>query len=205
MQAQDLKARQRQQAYEARRNQPDREALSRLIGDRLMALDAYDRAKTVMVYIGCKTEVRTQPVIMEMLATGKCIAIPYCTKDHEGYPKLGLWRLTDFSELSPGTWGILEPPKSRWGEPEREIPPGLIDLIMVPGVGFDRKGGRLGNGAGYYDRLLASVRPDTVLCGICFESQLFDETAREPHDVAMDYVVTEQAVYCGKGRVFSDY
>jgi 5-formyltetrahydrofolate cyclo-ligase len=203
MQAHELKALQRQQAYQARSQQADREALSRIIGARFMALGAYRRAKTVMAYIGCKTEVGTQPVIGEMLAADKCVVIPYCTRDQEDRPKLGLWRLTGFAELSPGTWGILEPPKSRWSEPGREIQPAQLDLIMVPGVGFDRQGGRLGNGAGYYDRLLAGVRPDTVLCGICFESQLFDEIAMEPHDVAMDVVVTERAVYRGKGRPFS--
>lgn len=200
MQAQDLKAQQRQQAYRARSQQADKEALSRIIGARFMTLDAYDRAETVMAYIGCRTEVRTQSVIKVMLAADKRIVIPYCTQDRHGLPKLGLWRLTDFSELSPGTWGIREPPKSRWGEPGKEISPVQLDLIMVPGVGFDRHGGRLGNGAGYYDRLLENIRPDTILCGICFESQLFEEIIREPHDVAMDVVVTERAVYAGKGR-----
>lgn len=204
MHMQKLKAEQRRQAYQARSRQADRETLSRIIGARFMALDAYRRAQTVMVYIGCKTEVGTQPVILEMLAGDKCLVIPYCTRDDHGHPKLGLWRLADFAELSPGTWGILEPPKSRWGEPGKEIEPTEIDLIMVPGVGFDRRGGRLGNGAGYYDRLLVCVRPDTVLCGLCFESQLFDEIAVEPHDVAMDVVVTERSVYCGKSRPFSE-
>lgn len=204
MRTHELKALQRQQAYRARSRQAGREALSRIIGARFMGLEAYRRAKTVMAYIGCKTEVETQPVIMEMLVGDKCLVIPYCTRDGNDHPRLGLWRLTDFAELSPGTWGILEPPKSRWGEPGKEIAPAEIDLIMVPGVGFDRQGGRLGNGAGYYDRLLACVRPDTVLCGLGFESQLFDEIATEPHDVAMDVVVTERAVYCEKGRPFPE-
>jgi 5-formyltetrahydrofolate cyclo-ligase len=74
---------------------------------------------------------------------------------------------------------------------------------MVPGVGFDRQGGRLGNGGGYYDRLLTRVRSDAVLTAVCYESQLFDQIAVEPHDVAMDYVITEKTIYTGIGRTIS--
>lgn len=194
------KVQQRRQGYQARDLQPNREALSQIISDRFMALDAYRDAKTVVVYVNCRAEVETRSIIFKLLASRKRVAVPYCTKDDQGHKQLGLWHLTDFAELSPGTWGILEPPKSRWGEPGKEIPPTQLDLIMVPGVGFDRNGGRLGNGAGYYDRLLAKVRADAVLCGVCFESQLFEEIVMEPHDIAMDYVVTERALYVGKGR-----
>ena len=113
---------------------------------------------------------------------------------------LGLWRLEDLSELVPGTWGILEPPRARWAEPGRVVDPKTLDLVMVPGVGFDLQGGRLGNGAGYYDRLLDSIRVDTVVSGVCYESQIFTKIPMDEHDIYMDYVITEQAVYSGKGR-----
>ena len=71
---------------------------------------------------------------------------------------------------------------------------------MVPGVGFSREGGRLGNGQGYYDRLLEKVRPDCPLVGPCYESQLFDDLIVGPRDVVMDRVVTELGVYESKGR-----
>jgi len=72
---------------------------------------------------------------------------------------------------------------------------------LVPGVAFDKRGGRLGNGAGYYDRLLSQVRADCLLVGICYESQLVSDVVTEPHDVFMDYVITEAALYRGRGRV----
>ena len=75
-----------------------------------------------------------------------------------------------------------------------------LDLIMVPGVAFARDGGRLGNGAGYYDRLLKSVRADAVLAGVCYQSQLFDDVVMDKHDVYMDKVITETGIYSGKGR-----
>ena len=75
-----------------------------------------------------------------------------------------------------------------------------LDIVLVPGVGFNREGGRMGNGQGYYDRLLAQVRPDCQLIALCYESQLFDDLVVGPHDVYMDKVVTEDAVYDGRGR-----
>jgi 5-formyltetrahydrofolate cyclo-ligase len=196
----ELKADQRREGNNARNSQEDKAGLSRAICARFTAQEIYIRSKTVMWYVGCKSEVRTQPALLEALATDKYIVVPYCTKDDLGRNQMGLWRLDDMTELLPGTWGILEPPRARWGEPGKEVAPELIDLVMVPGVGFDRQGGRLGNGAGYYDRLLANVRPDAVLCGVCFESQLFELIAMDEHDVAMDVVVTEKAIYTGHGR-----
>ena len=75
-----------------------------------------------------------------------------------------------------------------------------LDLIMVPGVAFDRRGGRSGHGKGYYDKLLEHARPDTPLVALAFECQMFDEVPMQDHDVFMDKVITEAAVYPGKGR-----
>jgi len=199
----DLKAQQRRKAYDARNAQADKEAVSRIICDQVMAQPAYRQAETVMWYIHCRSEVRTEPAVLHEISTGKHIVIPYCTKDEQGHNKLGLWRLEHFTELVPGMWGILEPPRSRWGEAGREVAPEQLDCIIVPGVAFDGHGGRLGNGAGYYDRLLRSVRADTVLVGVCYESQLLDRIAMEAHDVAMDFVITEKAIYTAPARTSS--
>jgi 5-formyltetrahydrofolate cyclo-ligase len=194
------KAQQRRAACQARDRQTDKEALSADICTRLIVQADYQTASTVMWYIGCKSEVRTLPAIHRELDSRKRIVIPYCTQDERGQRKLGLWHLKHCSELVPGTWNIPEPPKTRWGEAGTEVPPSELDLIIVPGVAFDRNGGRLGNGAGYYDRLLAQVRKETVLYGVCFESQLFDRIEMETHDIPMDFVITEKNVYTGQGR-----
>ena len=198
----DLKNRQRRKAYDARNRQIDKDVLSRIICAQFIAQPDYQRAETVMWYSHCRSEVRTQSALLRELSAGKCIVIPYCTKDQQGRNKLGLWRLEDFAELVSGMWGILEPPKQRWGEPGKDIAPEQLDCIMVPGVAFDRNGGRLGNGAGYYDRLLSSVRADAALIGVCFESQLVEQVVTAAHDVAMDRVITEKTLYAGKGRQF---
>ena len=199
----DLKNRQRRKAYDVRNEQTDKEVMSRIICAQFVAHPVYQQAKTVMWYIHCRSEVRTQSALLgELDAGGKRMVIPYCTKDEQGHNKLGLWWLEDFAELVPGMWGILEPPKQRWSELGKEVAPEQLDCVMVPGVAFDRNGGRLGNGAGYYDRLLKSVRADAVLIGVCFESQLVEQVAMDAHDVAMDIVMTEKNLYAGKGRQF---
>lgn len=202
VQMNDLKKRQRSKANDARNQQIDKEALSRIICDRFIAHPVYRQAKTVMWYSHCRSETRTQAALWCELATAKRIVMPYCTKDQQGHNKLGLWLLEDVAELVPGMWGILEPPKQRWGQVGKEIAVEQLDCVLVPGVAFDRHGGRLGNGGGYYDRLLSCVRADTVLIGVCFESQLVEQVVMEAHDVAMDIVITEKAVYAGKGRQF---
>ena len=130
----------------------------------------------------------------------KKIIVPYCTEDENGENKLGLWHMDSLEEMVVGKWNILEPPKELWGNPEKEVTPEELDMIMVPGVGFDRDGGRMGNGQGYYDRTMEKVRPDCFLIALCYESQLFDNILVAPHDVYMDKVVTEKEVYIGKGR-----
>lgn len=189
------KKQQRLQAYKARESQANKQLLSETICAKFVEQDIYCQAETVMWYLHCRSEVRTLQAVSKGLDESKKTVIPYCKKDDNGNNKLGLWWLEDIAELHPGTWGILEPPQSRWGEKGKEVEINELDLIMVPGVAFDRKGGRLGNGAGYYDRLLQEVTPNTVLTGICFESQLCDQVIMESHDVYMDVLLTEKKNY----------
>jgi 5-formyltetrahydrofolate cyclo-ligase len=196
----DPKAAMRRAAYDARNAQPDKERVSELAIERLLTLPEYHAAQTVMWYIDCRSELRTRHALPGLLAGGERIVVPYCTVDEQGANKLGLWCLSCIDELAIGKWKILEPPTERWGEAGKEVPPQELDLVIVPGVAFSRRGGRMGNGQGYYDRLLANVRPDCVLVGLCYESQLFDDLVVGPHDVFMDKVVTESAIYDGQRR-----
>lgn len=189
------KQQQRRHAYDARNAQPDKDKLSDIICNKFINQATYQQAETIMWYLHCRSEVRTLNAVIAALDSAKKIVIPYCTKNQKGQNQLGLWWLKDISELTSGTWGILEPPKSRWGEKGKEIPVQTLDLIMVPGVAFDRNGGRLGNGAGYYDRLLNQVRPDTHLTAVCYESQLCEQVMMEPHDIYMHSILTETNCY----------
>ncbi len=155
-----------------------------------MALHEYRHSNTVMWYLDHRSELPTRHAIPKALESKKRIIIPYCHGD-----QLHLWHLHTLQELVPGSWGIPEPPRERWGDTDRRVDAMELDLIVVPGVGFDRKGNRLGNGQGYYDRLLAQVRPQTLLIALCYESQLFDEVPVGPHDVPVHIVITERRIY----------
>jgi 5-formyltetrahydrofolate cyclo-ligase len=94
-------------------------------------------------------------------------------------------RVEDFStELVPGSFGILEPVAHLPVVPVPEI-----DAFICPGLAFDRAGGRLGRGRGYYDRILAGARADALKIGVCFEFQLVPDTFAEAHDIHMDHVI----------------
>jgi 5-formyltetrahydrofolate cyclo-ligase len=190
----------RRAAYDARNAQPDKDRVSQIAVASLMQLPEYQAAHKVLWYLDCRSELRTRHVLPAALASGKRIVIPYCTVNDRGENKLELWWLRALDELVVGKWKILEPPRERWAEPERAIRAEEIDFVVVPGVAFGRDGARMGNGQGYYDRLLESVRPDCPLVGLCYESQLFDNLIVSPHDVFMDKIVTERAVYEGRGR-----
>jgi 5-formyltetrahydrofolate cyclo-ligase len=194
------KTEQRQIAYAARNAQADKDAVSAEICRQILQQSWYQSARTVMWYLHCRSEVRTLSTVVAELASDKRIVVPYCTVDAEGQKQLGLWHLQAIEELQTGMWNILEPPCRRWLEPAKQVKAGELDAVIVPGVAFDKQGGRLGNGAGYYDRLLSKVRPDTVLAAICYEAQLLPEIAMDVHDVFMDRVITERAIYPGLGR-----
>lgn len=180
----------RRLAYTARRAQQDKERIGNRVCNCLMQLPEYRHSHTVMWYLNHRSELPTHHAILEALANGKRIVIPYCESG-----RLNLWQLCALHELVPGSYGILEPPKERWGESNRRINPVELDLIVVPGLGFDRRGNRLGNGQGYYDRFLNLVRPQTSLIALCYESQLFDEVPVGPHDVPVHKIITEKRIY----------
>lgn len=87
-------------------------------------------------------------------------------------------------ELVPGSFGILEP-----ADHLPVIPIPEIDAFICPGLAFDRRGGRLGRGRGYYDRILAEARGDALKIGACFAFQLVADTFAEAHDIHMDHVI----------------
>ncbi len=185
----------REQAHANRRAQPEKDEISRRIVARFMQLPEYQTASTVMFYVDVRAEVRTRHDLPTALASGKQIVIPYCVDG-----ELELFRLKAMDELDIGMYKILEPRTELRGLDAKRVAVEELDLIMVPGVAFDRQGGRTGHGKGYYDKLLQHARPDTPLVALAFQCQIFDSIPTQDHDIYMDKVVTEQAVYQGRGR-----
>lgn len=186
----------RKQAHANRNGQENKEELSRRIVGAFMALPAYATAETVMFYIDVRSEVRTRHDLELALQSGKTIVVPWCNADGE----LELFRLESMDELEVGMYSILEPRTALRSLPEKQVPVESLDLIMVPGVGFDGRGGRMGHGKGYYDKLLEHARPDAPLVALAFECQVFDEIPVADHDIFMDLIITEDRVISGRGR-----
>jgi 5-formyltetrahydrofolate cyclo-ligase len=190
-----LKKRIREQAHQDRNALPNKDALSQEICATLVTLSEYAGAKTVMYYVDVRSEVRTRHYLPTALSQGRTIVVPYCVGN-----ELELFRLNSMDELVVGKYKILEPKPELRELAEKRVEVAELDLIVVPGVAFDRTGARMGHGFGYYDRLLEHARLDTPLIALAFECQLFPKIPTQAHDVFMDKVITEKAVYNGKGR-----
>jgi 5-formyltetrahydrofolate cyclo-ligase len=185
----------RDQAHANRNRRENKDELSRRICDTFMALPAYQAAHTVLFYIDVRSEVRTRHALPTALQHGKRIVVPYCIDND-----LELFLLSGMEELALGMYKILEPKPDLRTLPGKQVAVAELDLIMVPGVAFDRTGARMGHGFGYYDRLLQHARPETPLVALAFECQLFPRIPTQPHDIFMDQIITEQTIYPGRGR-----
>lgn len=191
-----LKTKIREESHAARNALENKDEISRGIIAKFMALPEYAAAKTVLFYLDVRSEVRTRHDLQTALDSGKKIIVPYCVDG-----ELELFHLEHTDELAVGMYKILEPKTELRTVASKQVPVAEIDLIMVPGVAFDQTGGRTGHGKGYYDKLLEHCRPDTPLVALAFECQMFPEIPMQSHDVYMDKVITEKAIYPGKGRV----
>jgi len=193
---QERKNQLREQAHANRNAQPDKDEISQRICATFAALPEYAAAKTVLFYVDVRSEVRTRHYLSTALTHGKKIVVPWCNDQGE----LELFHLESVDELTIGMYRILEPRPELRSPPAKQVTPQELDLVMVPGVAFDRTGARMGHGKGYYDKLLQHARHDAPLVALAFECQLFPEIPTAPHDIFMDKIITEKAVYVGKGR-----
>jgi 5-formyltetrahydrofolate cyclo-ligase len=170
-------------AESARLPPPDRQARSAAIADRLAGLPPFLAAATVALYAPLLSEVDSGPIAQAVLARGGRVVYPRALT---GERRL-VFCACQPGELLRGPLGAGEPPPGAGAVPLHDIP-----CFVVPGVGFSRDGLRLGRGGGYYDTTLAQV-PGAIRIGVAFELQLRPELPREPHDLALDAIVTERS------------
>ena len=173
----------RQQVFKQLTTQQEgtRRRKSGVIQRKLTRLAVFRHAKTVCCYVSLPYEVDTWRLIKQMLAMGKRVVVPKVARQ-----RLILSELQDPArDLAPGRFGVWEPiPQA-----VRPVSVEELDLMVVPGIAFDRAGHRLGHGFGYFDRLLTRV-PDVPTVGFCFAFQLFDRLPRAPHDRAVQTVLS---------------
>lgn len=187
-----------------------RQEKNKLILGNFVSVPIVQAAKVIMVYLDFRGEVETSGILQWGWDACKVMTAPVTLKQER---KLVPVVIHTFDELRIGAYGIREPiaedqdfdDRSEWEGMETGISSGKktaesglsvesLDLVLVPGVAFDRRGGRLGYGGGYYDRFLPRLRSGTITIGLAYDLQLVEQVPTETHDVPLDLLVTETGV-----------
>lgn len=156
----------------------EQHSLAEEILGRVEQSEAFRRARVVLAYYSLSDELFTHDFVQRW-AGKKTILLPKVVGDD-----LTLHRYTNAMSMSEGAFGIMEPCTPEFTDYA------AVDMVIVPGVAFDRQGNRLGRGRGYYDRLFASRLPHNIYkVGVCYPFQLVESVPTEPRDVQMDEVI----------------
>jgi 5-formyltetrahydrofolate cyclo-ligase len=162
------------------------------IKKRLFALKEFSRAKSVLFYVSFRSEVDTTGCLLDVIRSGKRLVLPVVDTEHSA---IRLYEVSELSRLVPGYMGIPEPEK----RDDLRVTLKEVDLVIIPGTGFDITGTRLGYGGGYYDRLLgyeskrlARVKKHITTIALAFEEQIGEKIPAEPHDIKVDMIVTDE-------------
>lgn len=161
--------------------------------ERLVSTPQFQDASTVMMFLSLPHEADTSEAILSAWQLGKIVAVPKVSWQQRHMIPVQIDTLE--TGFSTGTSGLRSPTA---GVP---VPFGQIDLVVTPGLGFDRKGNRLGRGAAYYDRFFANKELKASRCGFAFAEQLIDSIPAAEHDEPMDFIVTDNGiVYCNNRK-----
>lgn len=164
-------------------------------------------ALSLMAYVSFRSELDTSPLLNAAWSQPLRVLLPRVISASS---ELGVQQVTSWSELAPGAYGIPEPriTGNRVPSPEQQAALPLPAVVFVPGLAFDSRGGRLGYGRGYYDRLWTSVQRRVqagetapVWIGLAYGMQLVPEVPMAAHDAFMDMLITEDGIlHCRKGE-----
>ena len=146
-------------------------------------------ARAILFFAPLPDEPDVWPVLERSLALGTVCALPYFDASTQAYGARVIQKIG--TDLVAGKFGVREPAAQCAAMPLNQL-----DLVLVPGLAFDRFGSRLGRGRGFYDRLLGEV--SGVKCGICYQGQLLESLPTEGHDVSVSFIVTPNE--CLKAR-----
>lgn len=152
--------------------------------NKLLKTSEYKNSKVIFIYIGYSSEINTSNFIKKFLKDNKVVCVP--RTNYEGkYMEAVV--INSLENLSKDKYGILEPDKDL-----NPIDIDNIDLVILPGLAFDNKGGRLGYGGGYYDKYLSNMSDDVVKIALCYDFQVVDNVPMEEHDICADLLITDR-------------
>lgn len=152
------------------------------------ALPEPERSGRLLLYVAVPPEAPTTALTERMWEQGHTVCLPRLSKERPGY--MDVVPVDGWDELVPGPYfGIPQPAPDA-----PALPPEQLDVIVLPGVGFDYDGRRIGQAGGYYDRLLARLPRRIVRIGWAFAVQWVERLPEEPHDEAVHLLVTEAGV-----------
>ena len=146
---------------------------------KLFSHPAYQSAEALYGYLSYNQEVRTMPILEQAQRDGKRVAVPKVFGEEMRF----LW-LDDLNDIAPGAYGIPEPVN------DVPVADNKTALILMPGLAFDPQGRRCGYGGGFYDRYL-EAHPHHTLIALCYGFQLYDHLDVDPHDIPVDFVISE--------------
>lgn len=168
-------------------NSAKKKELDKKILDQFYESKYYKEAAKIFIYISYDSEINTKVIINKALKDKKKIYVPrteFKTRHMDAV------EITNLDNLAESKYGILEPKIE-----EPHIDPNEFDLIVVPGVAFDRNGGRMGYGAGFYDRYFKKINKENidkiVKLALAYELQILDKVPMNAQDVPVDYIITE--------------
>ena len=156
--------------------------------ERLFDFANFIEAKILLLYVNLQHEVPTKRILQWCFERNKIVVLPAFGKEKR---TMTLMKVDDIEkDLKPGARGVLEP------DPERckRVPVDQVDIAIVPGFAFDEKGGRIGSGLGYYDRLIPKLSVTTRKVALIFEDQVIPQVPMEPHDKYVDIVITDRRI-----------
>jgi 5-formyltetrahydrofolate cyclo-ligase len=166
----------------------DREQKIETIYERLFDFANFLEARIVLLYVNAPNEVPSMPIIQKTVEIGKIVVLPAFDVQKKRIKLMKIDRPD--RDLVMGPRQRLEPnPQSC-----RKVPLECIDIAIIPGVALDEKGGRLGAGDGYYDRLIPKLPITTRKVALAIEEQIFQQVPMESHDKYVDIIITDKRV-----------
>jgi 5-formyltetrahydrofolate cyclo-ligase len=172
-------------------SEAERLARSRRVWERVSDLSCYQHARVVLGYMAFDHEVLTDGLMQQTMASGKQLVLPMVLGDRQ---EMALYVIEDLGcDVAPGYRGILEPQPRR----TRAVAPETLELALIPGIAFDLRGGRLGFGTGFYDRLLSRLPQGIPTVGLAFDFQVIPRLPCQPHDMLLEAIVTEHRIIWG--------